>query len=210
MSTQTTSPGLSRARLHFANNRIHWSRAILAITILVALCSEPPIGMRTWILHVLELAGYAMLVAATLWRIWCLTFIGGSKDGQLAVTGPYSVVRNPLYVGSFIGIVGIGLALKLPMLAVGLAMAFGILYPAVVAQEEERLAGLFGPVYVNYCAAVPRWLPRWSAYHEPEHVLVSTAKVRQGIVDGMWYLWAFAFVELLEVLREHGVLPLFF
>lgn len=210
MTTQTTSPGLTRFRLHFANHRIQWSRAILAITIVAALFSQPPKYMHPWLLDGLELAGYAMLVAATLWRIWCLTFIGGSKDGQLAVTGPYSVVRNPLYVGSFVGIVGFGLALELPMLAVGLAMAFGILYPAVVAQEEERLAPLFGPVYEAYCASVPRWVPRWSRYQEPEHVLVSTAKVRQGIADAMWYLWAFAFVELLEILREHGVLPLLF
>ena len=210
MNTQTTSPGLSRFRLHFARNRIQWSRAILFVTISVALFSEPPRHMESWILHGLELTGYALLVVATLLRIWCLTFIGGTKDGQLAITGPYSVVRNPLYVASFVGIVGFGLALELPMLAIALAMAFGILYPAVVAQEEERLAELFGSGYLNYCANVPRWLPRWSLYHEPDHVLVSTAKVRQGIVDAMWYLWAFAFVELLAVLREYGILPLIF
>ena len=205
-----TGLGLSRFQLHFAMHRIQWSRAILVLTVLFAAFSAPAKYMDAWLLDALELAGYAMLVAATLWRIWCLTFIGGTKDGILAATGPYSVVRNPLYVGNFIGIVGFGLALAMPMLAVALAMAFGILYPAVVAQEEERLCGLFGAAYESYCTSVPRWVPSWSHYQEPAQVLVSTAKVRQGIVDAMWFLWAFAFVELLEVLREHDILPQLF
>ena len=34
--------------------------------------------------------------------------------------------------------------------------------------------------------------------------------MRQGIIDAMWYLWAFAFVELIEVLGERRVLPQLF
>ncbi len=210
MTTQTTSPDISRFRLHFANNRISWSRAILVVTIFVALFSSPPQYINGWILDGMELAGYSLLVIATLWRVWCLTFIGGTKDGQLAMTGPYSVVRNPLYIGSFVGIVGFGLAVELPMLAISLAMVFGVLYPAVVAQEELRLAKMFGTPYEAYCTEVPRWIPRWSQYQEPEFVQVSTAKIRQGFFDGMWYLWAFAFAELIEILRVHAALPQLF
>ncbi len=210
MTTQTTTPGLSRFRLHFANHRIYWSRFVLLATIFVVLFSAPPRYINGWILDGMELAGYSLLVMATLWRVWCLTFIGGTKDGQLARTGPYSIVRNPLYVGSFVGIVGFGLAVELPMLAISLAVVFGVLYPAVVAQEELRLGELFGAQYQAYCAEVPRWIPRWSLYQEPEFVQVSTAKVRQGFFDGMWYLWAFAFAELIEILREHAILPLLF
>lgn len=195
---------------HFATHRITWSRLIALATIFVSLFSAPPKYMNAWFLDVLELTGYALLCTATLWRVWCLTFIGGTKDGQLAMQGPYSIVRNPLYIGNFVGVVGFGLAMGLPALAVMLAVTFGVLYPAVVAQEEIRLARLFGPEYEQYCASVPRWLPRWSAYEEPATVVVVTAKVRQGLLDGMWYLWAFAFVELVEVLREHGVLPQLF
>jgi len=199
--------GVSRLLTHFARNRIPWSRAILVLTVLAALFSAPPQYMNAWALDAMELTGYAMLASATLWRIWCLTFIGGTKDGQLAVSGPYSVARNPLYLGNFAGIVGFGFATGLPFLAITLAVAFGLLYPSVVAHEEERLVEIFGPDYERYCARVPRWIPRWSLYEEPEKVLVSTEKMRQGIIDAMWYLWAFAFVELIEVLREHNVLP---
>ncbi len=202
------SVGISRVRLHFAQNRIRWSRGILLATLVSTMFMAPPKYVNAWILDVLELGGYAMLAVATLLRVWCLTFIGGTKDGQLAVAGPYSVVRNPLYLASFVGVVGFGLAVELPLLAIVLAVSFGVLYPAVVAQEEVRLTELFGAAYTSYCETVPRWVPRWSAYQEPKHVLVATEKVRQGIVDAMWYLWAFALAELIEILREHAVLPL--
>ena len=202
-----TTQAVSR---HFAHNRILWSRVGLVLTLFVAVFSAPPAYLDQWVRDVLELAGYVLLVAATLWRIWCLMFIGGSKDGQLAVQGPYSVVRNPLYIGSFIGIVGFGLAVGLPLLSAGLAVAFGTLYPAVVEQEERRLREIFGERFERYCERVPRWMPRWSLYDEPENIVVSTARVRHGMLDGMWYLWAFAFTELLGALHERGLVPYLF
>lgn len=196
--------------VRFAHNRILWSRVILVATLFVAVFSRPPTYLPLWAFNVLELLGFALLAAAMLWRIWCLIFIGGSKDGELATTGPYSVVRNPLYLGSFLGIVGFGLAVGLPVLALFLGIAFGMLYPAVIWQEEERLRKLFGDPYERYCRDVPRWIPRWSLYREPDSVVVSPLRVRQGIFDGMWYLWAFAFTEMLEALHEYALLPYLF
>ncbi len=192
---------------HFANNRIRWSRVIVVLTLFLAIFSDPPRYLSHWGLEILEIVGYVMLVAATLWRVWCLLFIGGTKDGQLAVQGPFSVVRNPLYIGSFIGIVGFGLAVGLPLLAAGLAVLFGTLYPAVVTQEERRLLEIFGESYARYCGRVPRWVPSWPLYEAPETIVVSIDKVRQGLLDGMWYLWAFAFTEILGILREYRLVP---
>ena len=202
--------GPSPLQVRFAKNRIRWSRAILALTIFVVLFSRPPHYVAGTLKEVLELSGYLMLACATLWRIWCLVFIGGSKDNELATTGPYSVVRNPLYIAHFIAIVGFALSVGFPGVAMTLAILFGVLYPAVVVQEERRLVELFGPVYERYCSRVPRWFPQWSLYEEPQTVVVSIAKMRQGILDAMWYLWAFAFSELLEALRDHSVLPQLF
>ena len=41
-------------------------------------------------------------------RTWCSLYIGGRKNHELVTTGPYSVSRNPLYVFSIIGAIGIG------------------------------------------------------------------------------------------------------
>lgn len=195
---------------HFANHRLMWSRIILIGALVLALVSEPPRYLPHWLAEMVELGGYVLLVAAALWRIWCLVFIGGAKNNELVMDGPYSVVRNPLYVGTFLGAIGFGLAMALPYLAAALAILFALLYPGTVAAEEARLMQIYGERFRAYCARVPRWIPAWSQYHEPEKVSVTPARVRDGIVDAMWFLWAFAFVEMVDVLREYKILsPLF-
>lgn len=195
---------------HFADHRIGWSRLFLILTLIYALFGTPPQFMQGWLGGASELLGYAMLVTGCLWRVWCLTFIGGTKDGALTTVGPYSIVRNPLYVGSFLGVTGFAFAIKLPLLVVAFLILFLGLYPAVVAREEKRLEELFGDAYRRYCAATPRWIPRFSQYAEPQSISVSPAKIRQGILDAMWYLWAFAFVQVIEALHRNQLLPRLF
>jgi len=195
---------------HFAKHRIAWSRVIALSVLFLVLFGTPPKALAGWPAVLSELLGYALLVVATLWRIWCALFIGGIKDGDLALAGPYAVVRNPLYVGNFIGTAGVGFAVQLPHLAVLLAVAFALFYPAVVAREEARLLELFGERYRQYCAAVPRWLPDFSLYREPELVTVAPRHVRKGILDAMWFLWAFALWRLIDQLHTAGILPTLF
>ena len=73
--------------------------------------------------------------------------------------GPYSVCRNPLYFFSFIGLVGIGLATETVSLTLFLIAFFALVYPAVIAGEEEFLRGKFGPAYVEYCRPHAALLP---------------------------------------------------
>jgi len=195
---------------HFAAHRIAWSRTALGALLLLILLGTPPKLLLGWPGELSELFGYALLVSATLWRIWCLLFIGGVKDGELATQGPYSVVRNPLYIGNFLGAAGFGFAVELPHLGVLIALLFAAFYPAVVAREEARLAELFGERYRRYCACVPRWIPDWSRYQEPETVVASPRHVRRGILDAMWFLWAYAIWEFIEQLHETGILPTYF
>jgi len=195
---------------HFADHRIGWSRAGLVALLLFILAGTPPKLFTALVSELIELLGYALLVAAALWRIWCLVFIGGTKNGELAASGPYSVVRNPLYVGSFLGAVGFGLAVEQPLLAILLALLFCALYPVVVAREEARLEREFGEHYRAYCAAVPRWIPDWALYREPANVTASPQHIRRGILDAMWFLWAYAIWEFIEQLHELQLLPTLF
>jgi predicted ATPase len=57
---------------------------------------------------------------------------------------------------------------------------------------------------------VPRWLPDWSLYREPELVTVSPRHVRKAILDAMWFLWAFGLWEFVEELHKLHLLPTFF
>lgn len=195
---------------HFANHRIAWSRVAIVAVLLVVMLGPPPMAMPPWLTELSEMLGYALLVAATLSRIWCHLFIAGSKNGELASAGPYSVVRNPLYLGNFAGALGFGFAVGHPYLTIALAAAFAAFYPAVVVQEEARLVQIFGERYREYCARVPRWIPDWSLYQEPAAVTVSPRRFRGAILDAMWFLWAFALWEFIEELRKANLLPTLF
>ena len=152
---------------------------------------------RGW-LDVCEILGFALLIVAALGRMWCLSYIAGVKNNVLVAEGPYSVVRNPLYVFSFIGAVGFGLAVENPILAAMLAAAFAVFYPSVIQQEEETLTQAFAERFARYCDATPRWIPRWSNYHEPESWNINPRRFRAGLLDAMWFLWAFLIWDILE------------
>ena len=81
---------------------------------------------------------------------------------KLVVTGLYRWVRNPMYLGMAIFL--IGEALLLPditrELLIVLACALAVVTVFIMAYEEPTLRGLFGEDYVEYCRKVRRWIPR--------------------------------------------------
>jgi protein-S-isoprenylcysteine O-methyltransferase Ste14 len=195
---------------HFATHRIAWSRAFILALLLMVMFTAPPQAGAGWMAELSEMLGFALLAAATLWRIWCHLFIAGSKNAELSTAGPYSVVRNPLYLGNLLGVVGFGFAVEQPVLAAFLGLVFALFYPSVVAKEEQQLGRLFGERYAAYCAAVPRWIPDWSLYQEPAFVTLSPRRLRGAILDAMWFLWAFALWEFIEELHSLKLLPTLF
>jgi len=85
---------------------------------------------------------------------------------RLVVTGLYRWVRNPMYLGMAIFLVGE--AILLPdifgaMLLV-LAGAWALVNGFILLYEEPKLRELFGDDYVEYCRNVNRWLPRLTPF----------------------------------------------
>ena len=190
----------------FFNHRIAWSRVAVILAFGYAMMVPAPSAIPPTVLDVLELLGFGMLIVAALGRIWCLSYIAGIKNDFLVAEGPYSIVRNPLYVFNFIGAVGFGCAVENPLLAALLGAGFALSYPGVVRHEENALAQAFGESFARYCEKTPRWLPRWSNYHEPESWNINPRRFRAGLLDAMWFLWAFM---LWEVFEEFGLLVWF-
>lgn len=81
------------------------------------------------------------------------------KKTGLATTGPYTVSRNPLYIGTILvllgGTVASGVLWLVPVTLVWSVLA----YTGVIMREERRLRDRYGEAYVEFCAATPRWLP---------------------------------------------------
>ena len=102
----------------------------------------------------LEWLGYAATIVCVLGRAWCTAYIAGRKKRELVDRGPYSVVRNPLYGFSLVGLAGIGLLTGsffwTALLLGGCALYFG----CVVRREERYLLRAFPTDYRRYLESV--------------------------------------------------------
>lgn len=89
---------------------------------------------------------------------------------RLVVTGLYRWMRNPMYVG--MGLMLIGETLLMPQIWREMAALIALLWIGttlmVVFKEEPALRRLFGSDYEEYCRHVPRWIPRLRPFDKPE------------------------------------------
>ena len=110
-------------------------------------------------------AGVAVTGAGELIRLWGVRHIGAisrtrsHRLGPLVATGPFALIRNPLYVGNILIWVGFALSGRLVWLAPLIVLLLGAEYHAIVRWEESLLMSRLGDAYRDYAARVPRWLP---------------------------------------------------
>ena len=81
---------------------------------------------------------------------------------RILVEGPYRHVRNPMYLGHLIFMLGLAV-LFWSAFALALAAARAVWFHRRVLRDEARLEALFGAQYAAYRARTPRWLPIWHA-----------------------------------------------
>ncbi len=162
-----------------------------------------------WQQETMEWAGFFLTVACVLGRTYCSAFIGGIKNERVVRDGPFSVVRNPLYVFSFLGLVGIGLQSGRFSILALLVGGFIVYYKSVVAREEGYLEQKFGEPYMRYKAEVPRWFPRMALWSEPAEIVVRPYFIRHTMLDALAFFIPWPCFELLQLLQAHGFLPHF-
>ena len=81
---------------------------------------------------------------------------------KLVTGGVFAHCRNPLYVGNFLILLGVGVASNSTLfLAVGIPF-FTLAYWAIIAAEENYLRNKFGMEFNDYCARVNRFIPNLS------------------------------------------------
>ena len=102
-------------------------------------------------------------------RVCSVSYAGGETRtmnvGGSAVckSGPYSYIRNPLYVGNMFLYVGLTLIAGSPNIFLVTLITFTfffIQYSLIISLEEEALEKKFGEEYVNYKNEVPSIIPK--------------------------------------------------
>jgi len=195
----------ARPRLLKARRRHTWMAAIpLALLLLV---TESSWASARALNELYQWIGYFTLLVCVLGRAWCSAYIGGRKNYELIALGPYSVVRNPLYVFSFIGVLGIGFASGTVSFLALLAVLFAVYYRVVVAREEAFLASGFGEKFAAYVARVPRWIPDFSLWRDAPEIAVKPHFLLITLRDSSVFLLAFPLLELIAWGHEAGLLP---
>ncbi len=72
--------------------------------------------------------------------------------------GPYRFVRNPMYLGHLLFMLGLALAFR-SWPAAALFAFHVVWFNWRVLADEARLEALFGAPYLDYMARVKRWIP---------------------------------------------------
>lgn len=86
-------------------------------------------------------------------------------DG-LVTKGLFQHTRNPMYVGKFLMVLGVGFASNRWPSLLAITLAYSFMYQCVTLAEEAYLRKKFGPGFDEYCRRVPRWLPRFAGLGE--------------------------------------------
>lgn len=160
-----------------------------------------------WVYEIMEVAGIFLVIFAVLGRFWAILYIGAMKNRTVMEDGPYSVCRHPLYLFSTLGVVGFGLMLGSLVLTAALAGVVFLILSATAAREEAYLRHAFGPAYAAYAARVPRIWPKPRLFRTEPVVSVSVRALRVNFADALVFLALIPVAELLEAVKEAGVVP---
>ena len=106
---------------------------------------------------------FALALALLAWAIVTITRAGSNVPTNLPTTtivesGPYRFTRNPIYLGMFVGLIGLAIAFDTLWLLVMLVPFTLVIRYGVVAREEAYLERKFGDAYRGYRSRVRRWL----------------------------------------------------
>lgn len=155
----------------------------------------------------LQLAGLACIACAALGRVWSSVFIAGYKDARLVSTGPYAVLRHPLYALSLLAMLGTGLSTRSATLTLALLVAFGLIYARAARAEDRLLRSTHGAAFDRYAAEVHAFRPRWSAYSVPEALEVRPRVLWKAFLDAGTLLGYWALLLLADSLQRAAVTP---
>ena len=120
--------------------------------------------------------GYPVFGGGALVVLWCVRDFYVSGKGTLApwdppqhlvVVGLYRHVRNPMYIGVLLLVLGWALVLCSSLVGLYTVVLAAFFHFRVVTAEEPWLSRQFSSRWVEYSRSVPRWIPRATPWNAP-------------------------------------------
>lgn len=106
-------------------------------------------------------AGLALFFAGVGIRIWAQMHLHYRLRERkvLTTTGPYTYVRNPIYIANTAMLLGLTVLSELLWFLPFMLVWCAVVYTFVVRREEAHLTEKYGAPYVSFLQNVPRWIP---------------------------------------------------
>ena len=110
--------------------------------------------------------GAAVTVAGLLFAVWARKYLGRNwsrsvtiKQGhELITTGPYTVVRHPIYTGILAGFLGVAIAISQVRGFVAFVLIF-LVFWIKLRMEEQWMRSEFGETYATYAHQTAALVP---------------------------------------------------
>jgi protein-S-isoprenylcysteine O-methyltransferase Ste14 len=152
------------------NSESRFSRAVhvflVNIAMLLVLAPIRGVGRFLPVSTAIMSSGLAVMAAGTVLAIWARVYLGRNWSGEIAIkvehqlirSGPYRVLRHPIYTGLLAMYVGPAIVTGEWLAVIGVVMA-GLAYWRKIRLEEAALDAAFGPDYDAYRRATWALVP---------------------------------------------------
>jgi protein-S-isoprenylcysteine O-methyltransferase Ste14 len=117
------------------------------------------------------------------------------RAAVLNMTGMYSIVRHPLYLGNFLIFFSILLFLHVWWFALIGLLSFWLYYERIMLREEEFLRDKFERTYLNWANTTPAFFPRLSGWRWPRGQFSWKTVLRKEYTGFFLVAVVFAFLE---------------
>ena len=171
--------------------------AYLCVVIVLALARPTPLLLAI---------GAGIVVVGEVLRLWACGHLRKNKD--VITSGPYAHVKNPLYLGTFLILVGFCIAasnldnvsrfILIGALPFFLGVFFVYYLPYKMKVEGDRLRKRFGENFDTYDRNVPAFVPRLSPWDGAQRLKWNAALVVENseIPTAVWCLFGLAIITL--------------
>jgi len=163
-----------------------WSRrrgliagSVLAVGSALALASMPWFHEDTWTELAIDMLAWSTFLSGVALRLWATLYVGGRKQESLVTEGPYSITRNPLYAGSFLMALSLGIFLQSLVFIGALIIVAWVHMALTVRAEEKVLRRIHGEAFDAYVRSTPRFLPDLRGFHSPPFIDVNVDGLRR-------------------------------
>jgi protein-S-isoprenylcysteine O-methyltransferase Ste14 len=181
--------------------RLVGAKILGGLTLVLMLISKPQYNIF------IDILGFILIVISGIGRVWSSAYISGLKSKKVISYGPYSIVRNPLYLFSFLGFVGAGLAFGSIIITLLLVITFAITHIPIILYEEKKLIGIFGDEFRDYMKRVPRFIPRLSKIDNPKEAIFRPKQFSKSVRDATLIILSYGIIKILIWLHNKDILP---